>query len=284
MNIDLHKVNDLIELSIQEDLGNDLKDITSDILFDNSIIETKIFAKEEIIVCGVELIEYIYNRIDETIDIELHQHDGKLLKDGDIIAKIKGNSNTVLKGERLILNFLQRLSGISTKTKQFIKKLENQNINILDTRKTIPGYRYLDKYAVKIGGGKNHRMNLYDMVMIKDNHKNIIGGLEKSIKKIKKNIPVSKKIDVEVENIKEAKIAARHNVDIIMLDNMSNKKIKLASKEIKKINPSIKIEVSGKVTIERVKSLSKLNIDYISIGALTHSVRAVDISMEIIDA
>lgn len=279
--IEFDKIKTLLELAIEEDTGENLFDATSDSLFEGEKIEAILFNKEPIVLCGIDMVDYVFKKFDENTKITRIKEDGDFLENNTVFAKIEGDAAALLKAERTALNFLQRLSGVATMTRRYKEALNNDKIALLDTRKTLPGYRYLDKYAVKIGGGKNHRMGLYDMVMIKDNHKNIVGGVDKAFEKIKGKVK-NLKIEVEVENLAEVEKIASFKPDVIMLDNMSNEEIKEASAIIRKISPATKIEVSGGIVLERLPSLGKLDIDYISTGALTHSAKAVDISMEII--
>lgn len=280
MALSYDAVRDLIHMAIVEDLGPDKTDITTDSIFSNQHTIAKIMCKEMIVVCGVDLIRYVYNDIDSMLQVTILHKDGEICPEFTTIAEVKGSTAGILKGERIVLNFLQRMSGVATQTRTYVNALNNRRIGLLDTRKTIPGYRHLDKYAVFIGGGKNHRMGLYDMVMIKDNHKNAAGSLENALKKVQETTR-GFRVEVEVENCDEAAIAAAEGCDVIMLDNMSNSEIVEASRRIRAINSEVKIEVSGGITLERLPSLGALDIDFISCGALTHSVRAVDISMEI---
>lgn len=280
MALSYDAVRDLIHMAIVEDLGPDKTDITTDAIFSDQQTIAKIMCKETIVICGVDLLRYVYNEIDPKLQIQIMHKDGDICPEFTIIAEVKGSAAGILKGERIALNFLQRMSGVATQTRTYVNALNNHRIGILDTRKTIPGYRHLDKYAVAIGGGKNHRMGLYDMVMIKDNHKNAAGSLEKAMKMVH-DTTRGFRVEVEVENCDEAATAAAEGCDVIMLDNMSNAEIIEASRRIRAINSEVKIEVSGGITIERLPSLGTLDIDFISCGALTHSVRAVDISMEI---
>ena len=278
--IKFKNLDKLVQLAINEDLGNDFIDITTDAILEDEKIVVSLKAKEKIIFCGKEIIIYIFNKIDKNLKLNFFKNDGELLLKGEEIVEIEGKGSSIFKGERIILNFVQRMSGIATKTKKFVDLLDSDKIKILDTRKTLPGYRYLDKYSVKIGGGTNHRMNLNELVMIKDNHKKIAGGIKNAVDKIKSS-NINKDIEVEVETRREAEIASKLNIDIIMLDNMDNEMIKKATRIIRKNNPEIKIEISGNINDERLKNLNTLDIDYISVGALTHSVRAADISLNI---
>ena len=186
----------------------------------------------------------------------------------------------MLTGERKALNFLQRLSGIATYASMCMKEVEGTKVEILDTRKTLPGYRYLDKYAVRMGGGSNHRFGLYDMVMIKDNHIQVAGGITNAVNAIRRKVPKSIKIEVETTNLFQVQEALDVGVDIIMLDNMSSKMMKEA---VDIIDGRAKIEASGNMTLKRIHKVASTGVDYISIGALTHSVKALDISQRIIN-
>jgi len=281
MGLKYDKIAYLIDLAIEEDLGDNHEDITTDNLSTDISRKAVLINKEPVLIAGLDIIEHVYRKFDKNIEVKYMVDDGDYLKQKNIIAEITGNMRSILKGERIMLNFLQRMCGIATKTYKFNKILDNDKIKIADTRKTLPAYRYIDKYSVKVGGGINHRMDLKDMVMIKDNHKAVEGSLKKAFNKIKSRVPMSKKIDVEVDSIYEAEEAAKLGADIIMLDNMSNEEIRDASKMIRNINKNIIIEVSGGVDQGRLRGLAKLDIDVISIGALTHSVDASDISMKI---
>ena len=204
--------------------------------------------------------------------------DGDRISKGELILEISGSYRALLTGERLALNFMQRMSGIATMTNNCVRELEDYGAKILDTRKTVPGLRLLDKYAVLMGGGTNHRIGLYDMVLIKDNHIKIAGGITDAVAQIKKNLAENVKIEVEVTNFEEVKEALNAGVDIIMLDNMTTRNMR---ESIKLIDGRAKIEASGNMTISRLKEVASTGVDYISIGAITHSVTAFDISMNI---
>ncbi|TYB30334.1 MAG: carboxylating nicotinate-nucleotide diphosphorylase [Candidatus Mcinerneyibacterium aminivorans] len=281
MGLNPDKILHLIDWALKEDLGENLEDITTDNLSADIDQTAVLINKEPLVVAGIKIVEYVYKRIDDRVEIRYMVEDGEYIKNKKTLVEIKGRASSLLKGERIALNFFQRMCGIATKTRDLVKHLNNKNIKIADTRKTVPGYRYIDKYSVRMGGGINHRLNLNDMVMIKDNHKSIEGGLKKAYKKIKNSVPLSKKIDVEVETIYEAEEAAKLGADIIMLDNMTNEQIKKSAKIIRGINENIIIEVSGGIDRNRLRGLTDLDIDVISMGALTHSVSASDISMKI---
>jgi nicotinate-nucleotide pyrophosphorylase (carboxylating) len=269
----------LFNMAYTEDIGDG--DITTNNLVPPGSNKTAILiAKEEGVIAGLPVAEMVFKKFDTNIEWNEKLPDGSKVKPGDIIVEFKGNYRALLTGERKALNFLQRLSGIATYANKCIKAVEGHQVEILDTRKTTPGYRYLDKYAVRMGGASNHRFGLYDMVMIKDNHIQVAGSIKKAVDAIRSKIPKSIKIEVETTNIEQIREALDADVDIIMLDNMSSKMMKEA---VKLINKRAKIEASGNMTLKRIKKVAATGVDYISIGALTHSVKALDISQRIID-
>lgn len=276
MNID--KVKKIIEDALYEDIFTG--DITTDNLIDEKTIKTAIItAKEDGILCGIDIAIMTFKNLNSNLEFEKLKEDGDKILKGEKILIIKGSAKAILKAERVALNFLQRMSGIATKTRKYVDVLDNENIKLVDTRKTTPNLRILEKYAVKIGGAKNHRFGLYDLVMIKDNHIKASGGIKNAVEKIKNNLSHAYKIEVETTNIKEVKEAIDAKVDIIMLDNMDNKMIKEASITIDK---KAVIEVSGGIDLERLKSLKELDIDIISLGTLTHSIKSLDLSLNFI--
>jgi len=269
----------LFDLAYAEDIGDG--DITTNNLINPKERKTaQLVAKEEGVIAGLPVAEMVFKKFDPNLEWTELQPDGSHVMQGDIIAEFKGNYRALLTGERKALNFLQRLSGIASYAALCMKEIEGTKVEILDTRKTLPGYRYLDKYAVRMGGASNHRFGLYDMVMIKDNHIQVAGGITEAVNAIRKHVPKSIKIEVETTNIDQVKEAIAADVDIIMLDNMSSAMMKECVKIIKK---RAKIEASGNMTIKRIRKVAHTGVDYISIGALTHSVKALDISQRIID-
>jgi nicotinate-nucleotide pyrophosphorylase (carboxylating) len=269
----------LFELAIAEDIGEG--DITTNNLVHPDIIKTAVFiAKEEGVIAGLPIAEMVFKKFDENLEWKEKLHDGSRVKPGDILVKFKGNYRALLTGERKALNFIQRLSGIATYADKCMKEVEGHNVVILDTRKTMPGYRYLDKYAVRMGGASNHRFGLYDMVMIKNNHIRVAGGIKKAVDAIRPKIPENIEIEVETSTLEQVQEALEAKVDIIMLDNMSPGMMKEA---VKLINKRTKIEASGNMTLKRIRKVAATGVNYISIGALTHSVKALDISQRIID-
>lgn len=269
----------LFDLAYAEDIGDG--DITTNNLIDPNQNKTaQLIAKEEGIIAGLQVAEMVFKKFDKNLEWKVLIPDGSIVIPGDIIAEFKGNYRALLTGERKALNFLQRLSGIASYSHLCMIETEGTKVEILDTRKTLPGYRHLDKYAVRMGGASNHRFGLYDMVMIKDNHIQIAGGITQAVDAIRKKIPKSIKIEVETKTIEQVREALAADVDIIMLDNMRSTLMKEC---VEIIDRRAKIEASGNMTIKRIRKVATTGVDYISIGALTHSVKALDISQSIID-
>jgi len=269
----------LFDLAYAEDIGDG--DITTNNLIDPREKRTaQLVVKEKGVIAGLQVAEMVFRKFDENLEWKELLPDGSKVKPGDIIAELKGNYRALLTGERKALNFLQRLSGIASYAARCMKELEGTKVEILDTRKTLPGYRHLDKYAVRMGGASNHRFGLYDMVMIKDNHIKVAGGITEAVDAIRKKVPKSIKIEVETTSIEQVKEALAADVDIIMLDNMSSSLMKEC---VEVIGKRAKIEASGNMTQKRIRKVAHTGVDYISIGALTHSVKALDISQRIID-
>lgn len=272
-------VDELLRLAILEDIGKG--DITTELTIpEDCFAEAHIIAKEDLVVAGMPFVERFFSILsDEKILIEVCFRDGEFVKKGETIARLRGKARILLSGERIALNILQRLSGIATLTNKFIKKVENYQVKILDTRKTTPGFRFFEKYAVKVGGGHNHRFALYDAILIKDNHIKIVGSVKEAVVRAKKS-SVYQKIEVEVRELEQLKEAVEAGADIVMLDNMDLDSIRQAVKIAK---GKVLIEVSGGVTLENVEEFAATGVDFISSGALTHSARAVDISMKIME-
>lgn len=262
-------------MALKEDIGSG--DVTSNYTIDeNNTSEAVIKVKEDGVIAGLDVAEAVFKNIDQKIVFKKNVKDGDFVKKGGIIAVVKGRTRSLLAGERTALNFLMRMSGIATMTKAFVDKTKRYGVKILDTRKTTPGLRYLEKYAVRVGGGFNHRMGLYDMVLIKENHIKACGSIKKAVKLAER---AGLKIEVEVKNIRELKEALKTNADWIMLDNFNLDEIR---KAIKIVNGAKKIEVSGGVNLENVEKIAKLRPDFISIGSLTHSFKSLDMSMKIV--
>ena len=271
-------IEQLLDLAIEEDIATG--DISTEAIIpvhSQAVAEMK--AKADGVISGLKIIKRVYERFEKDIRWEPLVEDGTAVKKGDIILRIGCSYRTLLLGERLSLNILQRMSGIATATAAFVKELEGTHTQLLDTRKTAPGMRVLDKMAVHDGGGMNHRMGLYDMIMLKDNHIKIAGGIPNAVKAVRKNLPLSVKLEVETTNLEEVRQAVDCGADIIMLDNMGNEAM---TEAVKMIAGRAKTEASGNMDIPRLKGVAAIGVDYISVGALTHSVKAMDISMNII--
>jgi len=268
------QINNLITSALDEDIG--LGDITSrSIVSPDDIYAAEVLTRENIILCGLDIMKSVFFKLDPDVSfLDNRFNDGDEIKSHTKILGIKGKGIALLEGERVALNILQRLCGIATLTKQYVKKADP--VQILDTRKTTPGLRSFEKYAVSCGGGKNHRFGLYDAVLIKDNHIKASGGIMQAVNKVKERHNSSIQIEVETTTLAEVREAIEARSDIIMLDNMSIENIK---KAVHIIDGRACTEVSGSITIDQLSMLSKINIDYISIGALTHSSKASDISM-----
>lgn len=259
------------------------EDITSEDVSTNSVMphpqagEVDLICKQDGIICGLQIFERVFTLLDENTEAEFFVQDGDTVKAGQLMAKVRGDIRTLLCGERTALNYLQRMSGIATYTREMASLLEGSRMKLLDTRKTTPNNRIFEKYAVRTGGGNNHRYNLSDGVLLKDNHIGAAGGVKEAVRAAKAYAPFVRKIEVEVETIDMVKDAVEAGADIIMLDNMDMETLKEA---IDCIGGRAEIEVSGNVTKENIERLSGLGVDYISSGALTHSAPILDISLK----
>ena len=270
-------IEELIDLAIEEDISTG--DISTDAIIPvNSMATAVMTAKADGVVSGLSVIRKVYERFEDGFEWEPYVNDGDHVRKGDRILRIKASYRTLLYGERLSLNILQRMSGIATATARYVEEIKDTHSVILDTRKTAPGMRILDKMAVHDGGGKNHRMGLYDMVMLKDNHIKIAGGIPNAVAAVRKNLPLSVRLEVETTNLEEVRQALECGADIIMFDNMDNATM---AEAVKLIGGKAKTEASGNMSIPRLKEVAATGVDYISVGALTHSVTALDISMNI---
>lgn len=271
----------MIEHNIKQWLAEDLGsgDITTQNIVPQGAVTTAVIhAKQDGILAGNEIAQYVFQYLNPQIKYVECKKDGEKLEFGDVIAKIEGDAQTILSGERLALNLLQRLSGIATKTKEFADCIKGYSAKIADTRKTTPGLRLLEKYAVTVGGGRNHRFGLYDAVMIKDNHIKVAGGILEAINKVRQSIPHTVKIEVEVESLEQVELALIGKADIIMLDNMSTE---LMLQAVEMIKGQALVEASGGVNLLTIENIAKTGVDIISVGAITHSVMALDISLDI---
>lgn len=240
-----------------------------------------IHAKEAGIIAGVSIAQLVFEMVDDSLKFQPFVHDGMEVAKGTIIAEVEGSTHSLLTGERLALNLMQRLSGIATKTRAYVNELQGLPVRLVDTRKTTPGHRSLEKYAVRVGGGANHRFGLYDAVMIKDNHIKGAGGITAAVQAARRQIPHTMKIEVEAESREQVEEAAACGADIIMLDNMSPENMKEAVAYIKQKAPHITVEASGGVTLSTVYAIAKSGVDVISIGNLTYSFQSLDISLDL---
>ncbi len=237
-------------------------------------------AKQDLIVCGTELIPYIFARLDDDIKVEIFYKDGDCVLKGSVIANVYGKSRAILRGERIVLNFLQRLSGIATLSAEYASLVPKESkTRIVDTRKTTPGWRMLEKYAVKIGGSFNHRFSLDDGILIKDNHIQAAGGITNAVLRVRSSVHHLLKIEVETTTLDEVNEALSVGADVVMLDNMNNEQVLCA---LKLINSKALVEVSGGITKDRIKVLAEMNVDFISVGALTHSAVSKDINLTLV--
>jgi nicotinate-nucleotide pyrophosphorylase (carboxylating) len=268
----------LIQLAIEEDVG--LGDITSRLVVPEGFNgEAMVVAKDSGILAGGEAFKTVYDEIDPRLEISFEKRDGERIRCGEVIASLKGSVESILTGERIALNFLQRLSGIATMTAEFVERVRGFPVKIVDTRKTTPGWRELEKYAVRVGGGYNHRLGLYDSILIKDNHIAAAGSITAAVKAAKEKAPHTMKIEVEVETLEGVEEALRTDVDIIMLDNMP---IHMIRQAVSMIGGRVLIEVSGGISLKNVRQIAEIGVDIISIGALTHSASPVDMSLEMV--
>ncbi len=270
----------LLDLGIEEDINTG--DITTESIIPESMnAVATMTAKQDGVISGVEIVKMVYDRFQDNVVFTPYFKDGDSVVKGDVILKIEATYPTLLRGERLSLNIFQRMCGIATETSRYVKELKGTSTQLLDTRKTAPGLRVLDKLAVKHGGGTNHRMGLYDMAMIKDNHIKMAGGIAKAVEQVRSRIPADIRIEVETTDLDEVRQAIEAGADIIMLDNMDNLTMTEAVSMIKSADKGIKTEASGNMSIPRLLEVAATGVDYISVGALTHTVKAMDISMNI---
>ncbi len=265
----------LIELALDEDLGGS-GDVTSEPVFTGEKHAFRLISKDTGILCGIEIFRQVMLKVDQETDITIYFNDGDRIETGDVVADISGKVVSILKAERTALNFLSMLSAVATKTAEYVKEAGGRLV-ILDTRKTIPGFRQLQKYAVRCGGGSNHRMGLYDMVMIKDNHIDAAGGISAAVTRIRERWGNRFKIEVETRNLEEVREALACRVDRIMLDNMDNGEIAAA---VGLAEGKCETEASGNITLGRIRSLASTGVGFISSGELTHSFRAFDFSLK----
>ncbi len=273
-------VDNIIKTALLEDIN--YLDTTTDYLIDENQENTaKFLAKSDGVLCGIEIALRVFEILQPNgIKAKVYKHDGDKLKKGDVIAEIHGKTRTILKGERTSLNLIQHMSGVATATNKAVELVKGTNASIADTRKTLPGLRPIQKYAVTVGGGRNHRYNLSDAAMLKDNHVDAGGGIANAVAKLKSKLGHMTKVELEVRNLNELEQALDAKVDVIMLDNMTPKMMKEA---VKITNGRALLEASGNITDSTIREVAETGVDIISMGALTHSVTAFDISLKISD-
>ncbi len=271
----------LIKMALSEDVGTG--DITTmSTVPPDSLSTATVTFKEAGVVAGLDIVALVFHILDPSLKVEFQRHDGDEVGPGTVAASVSGSSLPLLIGERVALNFLQHLSGIATLTRSYVRALPADcRAVIVDTRKTTPGWRSLEKYAVQVGGGKNHRMGLFDGVLIKDNHIKAVGSIARAVRQARQLAPHTLKIEVEVENLEDLHEACQAGADIVMLDNMEASLMKEAVEQTRRAFPGVLLEASGGIARERVAEVAATGVDFISVGALTHSAGAIDISMNI---
>lgn len=277
MKLTKNYIDNIINIAIAEDIN--YLDVTTDYLIPEGHTSNAYYvAKDTGVLCGIEIAKRVFEIVGNDVDFDILIQDGTKVKKGDIIARMKGNTATLLKGERTALNILQHMSGIATATNKCVELVQGTNAQITDTRKTLPGLRALQKYAVTVGGGKNHRYNLSDGAMLKDNHIDAYGGITPAVQALRGKIGHMVKIEVEVRTMDELKEALSAGADVIMLDNMSCEQM---AECVKFVDGKAKLEASGNITAQNIREVAQTGVDIISLGALTHSVKCFDISMRI---
>jgi len=275
IELDFNRVDRIIEYALREDLGEG--DITTNALVtEKEDSKAQIRAKAKGVIAGLPIAKRVFQKLDPTVVCVDNIGDGEDIKPGDILSEINGGTRALLSGERLALNILQRLSGIATLTSKYVKAVDGMQVKIVDTRKTAPGLRILDKYAVSVGGGFNHRFGLFDGVLIKDNHISIAGGIQEAVAAVRKKYKQKYKIEVETSDFEQVKEALVAGADIIMLDNMTPEQMR---KAVRLIDRNALVEASGGITLKNVRDVAETGVDFISVGALTHSAPALDIGL-----
>lgn len=271
-------VDKIIDLALEEDLGPG--DITTLAIIDASTRgKARLLAKEEIVLAGIEVFDGVLSRLDPEISVRSNFRDGDVVPEGSEVGLVEGSIRGILSGERTALNFLQHLSGIATVTRRYVEKTDPTRVRLIDTRKTTPGLRVLEKYAVRMGGGFNHRMGLFDGILIKDNHIAAAGSISEAVIKARATVPHTVRIEVEVDDLRGLEDAIEAGADAVLLDNMSTEEMRNA---VQTARGRVLLEASGGITLESVEEISQTGVNLISVGAITHSARSVDISLELI--
>lgn len=281
MNIPTVELDRIVDIALAEDLG--WGDITTDAFVPPGVKGKGSFlVKAQGVLAGIEVAQRVFHRVDRSLVLKILVPDGSRIEQGMIVATIEGSLNSILKAERTALNFLQRMSGIATATAQFVEAVAGLPVKIMDTRKTVPGLRILDKYAVWVGGGKNHRFHLGDGVLVKDNHWEALKAsgesLAQAIQRVKARASIFLRVEVEVKSLEEARQAVAAGADILLLDNMSPEEMR---RVVQKVNGKVLTEASGGISLQNVRAVAESGVDFISSGALTHSVKTLDISLEV---
>jgi nicotinate-nucleotide pyrophosphorylase (carboxylating) len=270
-------VDRILENALDEDIGPG--DLTTSAIVDPEITgKARLLAKEEMVLAGMEIFSRVFSLLDPGIEVVSKFRDGDAVRDSTYIARLKGSMRAILSGERTALNFLQHLSGIATLTRAYVEKTDPSEVRVIDTRKTTPGLRLLEKYAVRVGGGSNHRFGLFDGVLIKDNHIAAAGSISKAVERVKAHVPHTVRIEVEVTDTRGLEEAISAGADAVLLDNMSLEEMRSA---VSIAGGRVLLEVSGGVTLESIGEIARTGVDLISVGAITHSARSVDISLEV---
>ncbi|MFN3966359.1 MAG: carboxylating nicotinate-nucleotide diphosphorylase [Endomicrobiia bacterium] len=285
MQLDLKKVREIVRIALAEDIGTD--DITTKSIFSpTEVAQAKIVAKDNCIISGLAVAREVFKTLDKKCIWRAKYKDGVKVKAKRTVATVRGRAHAILSGERTALNFLSEMSGIATLTNKFVNKVKKYNIEIFDTRKTSPGLRMIEKYAVTCGGGKNHRMGLYDMILVKDNHIRLCRQrkipIAQVLNSLRGRILRGTKIEFEAQSLRDVELALNSELDIIMLDNMDYKTLKKAIKMIRKSKKDVIIEISGGINLKNIEKIAKLRPDRISLGEITNSAPAIDFSLEII--
>lgn len=275
MKLEAQHIQPIIDLALAEDIGSG--DLSAQLIPEEAIASAQVIVKEPAIICGRPWFDQTFHTLDPTIALHWHVQEGEAVEQGTRLVSLKGPARALLSGERTALNFLQTLSGTATLTHQYVQALGQSNTRLLDTRKTFPGLRLAQKYAVQCGGGHNHRMGMYDMIMLKENHIAAAGGMTPVVQLARKMFP-NIQVEVETETLDEVQEALSAGADIIMLDNFS---LEMIQQAVRLVNGQAKLEISGNVTIETLPKLAQVGVDYISTGAITKHVRAIDLSMRI---
>jgi nicotinate-nucleotide pyrophosphorylase (carboxylating) len=277
VNIDLQQLFYIIDRALEEDIGTG--DVTTQsIVAPGLVLRGEFVGKERGVVAGLKVAQLVFQRVDERVAMSCLTRDGDVIEPGQTLARIEGPGSAILSGERVALNFLQRMSGIATMARRYVEAVRGTKAVILDTRKTAPGLRVLDKVAVRLGGAQNHRLGLYDMVLIKDNHIAAAGGISQAIERVRRTASKELAIEVEVTSLSQLEEALAGEPDRIMLDNMTLGEMRRA---VDLAAGRVELEASGNVTLENLAEMAATGVDFVSVGALTHSVRALDISLEI---